>query len=197
MGLKLVSGKFRGKTLVSTDNARELRPTQSLIREAIINTCLSYFDFDLSEVNILDIFAGTGAVGFEFMSNSAKSVLFIERDPKCLKLIRTNIEKLELNSAARIFSLAAEIGIKRLSKKNFEIIFLDPPYSLDPKKFKKIVENIFEAKLLSEGGLLIIESGSENWLGQPFDGCLSNLQLVKKKEYGDSSIFFYASDTEK
>jgi 16S rRNA (guanine(966)-N(2))-methyltransferase RsmD len=197
VGLKLVSGKFRGKTLATTDNARELRPTQSLIREAIINTCLSYFDFNFSEIKVLDIFAGTGAVGFEFMSNSAKSVLFIERDPKCTKLIKANVQNLQLNTSAKIFPLTAEAAIKKLSKNNFEIIFLDPPYSLPPKKFQKIVENIFEGKLLSEHGLLIIESGSGNWLDQSFDGCLSHLQLVKKKEYGDSSIFFYTSDTEK
>lgn len=182
---------------MTTDNARELRPTQSLIREAIINTCLSYFDFNFSEIKVLDIFAGTGAVGFEFMSNSAKSVLFVERDPKCTKLIKANIQNLQLNTSAKIFPLTAEAAIKKLFKNNFEIIFLDPPYSLPPKKFQKIVENIFEEKLLSEHGLLIIESGSGNWLDQSFGGCLSHLELVKKKEYGDSSIFFYTSDTEK
>jgi len=195
--LKLISGKFKGKTLISTDNARELRPTQSLIREAIINSCLSYFDFDFSKINVLDIFAGTGAMGFEFMSNSAKSVLFIEKDPKCIKLIRNNIENLKLNSSAKLISLAAELALKKKFKQNFQIIFLDPPYSLPPKKFEKIIENILEAKLLSENGLLVIESGSGNWRDTPNDGCLKQLQLVKKKEYGDSSIFFYASDAEK
>ena len=197
MGLKISTGNLRGKTLVSTENARELRPTQALIREAIINTCLSYFNFDFSEVSILDVFAGTGAVGFEFMSNDANAVLFVERDPKCLKLIKTNIRNLNLISAAKLFPLAAETAIKKLSGKFFEIIFLDPPYSLAPKKFEKIVENILEAKLLSEQGLLVIESGSGNWTDPPNDGCLNALHLVKKKDYGDSSIFFYTSDTKK
>ena len=101
MVLKICTGDLRGKTLASTNNARELRPTQALLREAIINTCLSYFDFDFSSMRVLDVFAGTGAVGFEFMSNAAGEINFIERDPKCVRLLKTNIKNLGLDTVAR------------------------------------------------------------------------------------------------
>lgn len=192
MVLKISTGDLRGKTLTSTNNARELRPTQALLREAIINTCLSYFDFDFSSMRVLDIFAGTGAVGFEFMSNGAGELSFIERDPKCIKLLKTNIKNLGLDAMARVISADVNKAIPIISKKKFEIIFLDPPYKLIQENFEKIVENLISANLLAERGLLIIESGSGNWEDRSFGGCLSKLNLVKEKNYGDSYVFFYA-----
>ena len=192
MVLKICTGDLRGKTLTSTNNARELRPTQALLIEAIINTCLSYFDFDFGSMRVLDIFSGTGAVGFEFMSNGAGEVSFIERDPKCVKLLKTNIKNLGLDAVARILSGDVNRAIPKISKKNFEIIFLDPPYKLSQENLEKIVENLISANLLAERGLLIIESGSGNWQDGSFGGCLSKLNLVKEKNYGDSSVFFYA-----
>lgn len=191
MVLKICTGDLRGKTLTSTNTARELRPTQALLREAIINTCLSFFDFDLSEKRVLDVFAGTGAVGFEFMSNHAKEVTFIERDFKCVKLLKTNIENLNLNAVATTIPLDINKAIPKISKKKFEIIFLDPPYKLNQENFEKIVESLIAAKLLAERSLLIIESGSDNWESRSFGGCLAELNLVKEKNYGDSSVFFY------
>ena len=192
MVLKICTGDLRGKTLVSTNNARELRPTQALLREAIINTCLSYFDFDFSSMNVLDIFAGTGAIGFEFISNGAETVNFVERDPKCIKLLKTNINNLGLNTVARVISGDINKAIPKLAKKKFQIIFLDPPYKLNQENFERVVENVISANLLAERGLLIIESGSGNWQHRSFGGCLACLDLVKEKNYGDSSIFFYA-----
>ena len=84
MAIKISTGKYRGKTLASTQEARELRPTQSLVREAIISILQSYFD-DFEEMNVLDLYAGIGGVGFELLSNEAQSITFVEKDPNASK----------------------------------------------------------------------------------------------------------------
>lgn len=194
MAIKISTGKYRGKTLASTQEARELRPTQSLVREAIISILQSYFD-DFEEMNVLDLYAGIGGVGFELLSNEAQSITFVEKDPKCIKMLRTNLAKLKPKAKVTILAGVIPAALKDIKRKNsitnYDLIFADPPYKMSDKDFILTTKTIIELKLLRSGSILIWESDKKN-LTEAFDQeGFNEIELVKTKKYGSTVLYFF------
>lgn len=194
--LKLATGKDKGRTLLSTKQARELRPTQSLVREALIsmlNSLLLAEGKDFSQIQVLDIFAGIGTVGMEFLSNSAESVFFIEKDPKCVSILRANIEKLNYISQAKILAKPCLPALEQLKDQGFDVIFADPPYK--QTESMRVIEQIVDKKLLKKRGFLIWESGDKNFMKSASAVLLEHFFLCKQKSYGDSFLFVFQENS--
>ena len=190
MTLRLATGNFRGKKIASTDKARELRPTQALLREAIINISQNLVDFE--EANILDIYAGVGSVGLEFLSNDAKFVYFVEKDPRCVKLLKSNILSLGCESKTKVLNLTLPSSIKRVKDpemEGFDLIFADPPYKLKANLFFKNIDFILENALMKPDSLLICEYADREYF-KGFENYQDSLKLIKEKKYGDSFLIF-------
>ncbi len=126
--MRIISGKFRGTNLASVGDADgHLRPTSDRVREAIFNL-LAHGDYPAIEgVRVLDLFAGTGALGFEALSRGAASVCFVDNGVKAAALIRQNAEKLRVRDLAMLKRDATKLGPN--AGDPFGLVFMDPPYT--------------------------------------------------------------------
>jgi 16S rRNA (guanine966-N2)-methyltransferase len=121
--LRIVAGKFAGRTLTSPQGSR-VRPTAEHVRAGLLNLLTA----DVAKARVLDLFAGTGALGLEAMSRGAKFVDFVETRPDSLHSLRANIATLRLLKSARVFKRDAVPFAETLAEDSYEIAFADPPY---------------------------------------------------------------------
>lgn len=126
--MRIVGGRFKGKALASP-KSNQIRPTTDRVRETLFNILAHGYDHVVQEARVLDLFAGTGALGCEALSRGAASALFVEEGIEGRGLIRSNMEVLGLNGVAKIFRRdATKLGAVG-SMEPFNLIFLDPPYA--------------------------------------------------------------------
>ena len=150
--MRIISGKFRGRKLIKFKK-ESIKPTKDKTRESIFNIIISYFNFKnknnlpLQGLNVLDIFAGTGALGIEAISRGAKNVTFIEKSRDNLRILYKNIDHLKINEKVKVIKRSIK-NVKKINEK-FDIIFLDPPYQMD-LIFKKTLKKILDFKILKK-----------------------------------------------
>ncbi len=176
--MRITTGKYRNRKLHLPQG---IRPTQDKVRKAV-------FDIlgDISGLTFLEIFAGSGAVGFEALSRGIAELTLVESNPNSILAIKRNIALLNA-SACTLYHLEAEKAIKLLSldKKRFVIIFIDPPYVKEMAKM--ILQTLEGYDILSPNGLIVVQHSRLEQL--PQDGL--NFSLIKEAKYGDTwlSIF--------
>ena len=148
-------------------------------KEALFNVLNNHFDFE--GLKILDLFAGTGNISYEFASRGSDNITSVDGDFGCVKFIKETATEFDFNIAAIKSDVFAFI---EKCKSNYDIIFADPPYALDQKTFDKIVISIFEKELLQENGMMVIEHSKYTKLDH-----LTNFSF--KKIYGGSIFSFF------
>jgi 16S rRNA (guanine966-N2)-methyltransferase len=127
--MRIVGGEFRGRPL-ATPSGREIRPTSDRLRETLFDILIHRFGDPVSGARVLDLFAGTGALGLEAMSRGASYCLFVDEDVEARGLIRRNAETLGLTGRTRIFRRDATRLGPVANVAPFSLIFADPPYGL-------------------------------------------------------------------
>lgn len=153
------------------------RPVAQRTRQAIFNV----LGDDLVGLRILDLFAGSGALGFEALSRGADSVVFVEYSSSACHLIRDNAEELGVNDQVQVIQGLTE-NFCRETEASFDIIFLDPPYA----DFRtQLLED--SVSHLSPGGVMIASCGRSTYLPDQ----AVQVQRVKQKVYGDTKIGYY------
>ncbi|MBL4889711.1 MAG: RsmD family RNA methyltransferase [Candidatus Lindowbacteria bacterium] len=172
--LKIAGGKFRGRKLYLPDTDI-VRATSNKVREAVFNILKSRVVLD--GVRVLDLFAGSGAIGIEAASWGAGFVEFVENDPAVLRVLEKNISEFELGSVSRVTR-----GSKP-HEEGFDIVFADPPY----QDFEYDWPSLFP--VVCPGGFFIFESDKKEGLGEFVSG--SELELVKNYKYGKTFIHLY------
>ena len=173
--MRIITGKARGLRLKTPKNFLT-RPTADRIKESLFNILSGLINF--SEINsVLDIFAGTGALGLESISRGAKSATFI--DTTTTEIIRDNVTRAKFDDC-KILRGDFEKILRRLGKQNlsFDLIFSDPPYAKGLAQ--KSLELVAELNLLS--GLMVVEHGAEEILDTP-----SNFKLLRQTTYGHTT----------
>jgi 16S rRNA (guanine966-N2)-methyltransferase len=126
--MRVVAGKFRGRPL-AVPAGQDTRPTSDRVREAVFNILTHGIeDFAIEGARVLDLFAGTGALGIEALSRGAAYCLFVEEDAEARGIIRHNIEALELTGVTKVFRRDATHLGDASSRGAFDLVFLDPPY---------------------------------------------------------------------
>ncbi len=153
--MKITSGKFKGKKIKTLFDP-ELRPTMELVRATVFNICRQ----DIENANVLDLFAGTGAIGLEALSQGASHITFIDKSPKAVKLIRENIKMFSIEENTKVYCQAAKKALLILgkNKKVFDLIYIDPPYHLvNEDIIDELLETIIFYKILKTNGNLFIE----------------------------------------
>lgn len=125
MTLRIVAGKFKGRTL-KAPKSNSTRPTQGMLREAVFNIC----QMEVPDTRFLDLFAGSGAMGLEALSRGASHSTFVEQNRQAAACIRENIATLELEAQTTIIPTDATRAIAILTKQSaqFDIVYIDPPY---------------------------------------------------------------------
>lgn len=174
--VKIIAGSWRG-TKIPVLLKEDIRPTPVRVRETLFNWLQAY----LQGSYCLDLFAGSGALGFEAISRGAQHVTLVDNDPAVTKLLATQIEKLE----SKQIDLMHEDGLTFLSKveNQFDIIFLDPPFS----KFnlEDVLQSLANNKVLKPNGLIYVESAPENFPQKlPTDWHWQRQSKAGQVEYG-------------
>ncbi len=193
MVLRLVTGIHKGRVLSSSATAKELRPTQAVVREAIINVLKSHFlasDDSFQNYKLLDLYSGSGSMGFEFLSNNLASVCFVDYDPKCLKLLKENATILDLNLSVQILAGKLPSVLKKLSPESFNMLFCDPPFKISVEDYLKTFQAVLDNNLLEQEALLIMEYKNKDLLKALEAGFSGKIEVFKTKTYGDCEIIF-------
>lgn len=180
--LKITSGSFRGRFIKSVPGSGT-RPTAERIRQAWLNSLQTR----IPEARVLDLFSGSGALGFEALSRGASFVLFVEDNSKAAQIIRENIKTLKVDEQAKVMQKRAEQMAPFLADEApFDLIFVDPPY--DKGFEEKILETFHWDEMLSENGRLCIESAfrKEGAFTAP-----KSLSVARHEKYGDTQLTFY------
>ena len=167
--MKILSGIYRG---IKIDTAKDVsyRPTKSRVRKSIFDI-ISPFDFS----SVLDLFSGTGILGFESISRGASEITFVEKDAKSIRLLHKNREKFE-DVPINIIKTKVELFLKN-TKDSFDLIFADPPY--DKFDYDWLFNSCI--KKLSKNGKLVVEMKKNNFL---YNNCI-------EKVYGTSKVLLY------
>lgn len=180
--MRIISGRFKGATLASVgkgDARAHLRPTMDRVRESIFNLLANggYSD-PISNARVLDLFAGTGALGFEALSRGASFVQFVDNQRKAGVLISGNAEMLCVQSQIKLLRRDAR-KVGRWNEKPFALVFLDPPYG------KAMGEKALEASLaggwLAQEALIVWEENREQ-------GCPAGFKMLDARKYGETWV---------
>lgn len=149
--MRIISGKYKSRRLKAPKNL-PVRPTTDMAKESLFNILNNTYYFD--SISVIDLFAGTGNISYEFASRGTKSIYAIDAHFGCIKYINSTSKELDLP----INTYKSDV-YKFLEKTSLtaDIIFADPPYDFEEDQFLKIANIIFEKKLLNEEGVLIIE----------------------------------------
>ncbi|KJD32825.1 methyltransferase [Tamlana nanhaiensis] len=176
--MRIISGQYKSRKIVAPKNL-PVRPTTDMAKESLFNIINNNYYFD--DVSVLDLFAGTGNISYEFASRGTENITCVDQDFGCIKFINQTAEKFNMP----INTIKSDV-FKYLEKAsgNYDIIFADPPYNFSDDQFSKIPELIFANNLLSESGLLIIEhSKHTNLEDQPY--------YSYTKSYGGNAFSFF------
>lgn len=180
--MRVSGGKFGGRTLISPSSVR-VRPTSDKLRQAIFNILAHSYGDPVHNARVLDLFAGTGALGIEALSRGAAFALFVEEAAESRALIRANIEKLLLTGVTKIFRRDASKLGPRGAFEPFSLIFCDPPYG---KGFaEKAVASAREGGWLAKDALLIVEESVEAKFTTP-----AGFEELERRDYDDTEIVF-------
>lgn len=160
-----------------------IRPTSDRVREAMFSILHSRIT-SLSALSVLDLFAGTGALGLEALSRGAASAVFVDQSKEAAALIRKNALSTQLAEHAKIIQADVRRFIA-IPSGQFDLIFMDPPYH--NQDISAIVGDVAENRFLKAGGILCVETAHKTILPES----VPPLQLVARKKYGSTSVSFY------
>lgn len=150
--MRIVSGKFKRMRFEPPKDIKA-RPTTDFAKENIFNVIGNMIDFE--GLRVLDLFAGTGSISYEFVSRGAERVTAVEMCQEQINFIRKTCEKLHIKNLSVYRSEVFKFLKKDTSK--YDIIFADPPYQMP--NFEELVQLVFERELLKDDGMLILEHG--------------------------------------
>ncbi len=157
--MRIISGKYKGRSINPPRNFRA-RPTTDFAKENLFNVLNNLVDFE--EVDVLDLFSGTGSISYEFASRGAKSVTSIEINPVHYNFIRNTAKELGFEN---MHTVKANVFLYLKSvTKQFDIIFSDAPYDLEGSE--QVIDMVFERDLLKEDGILIFEHSAKHDFSQ-------------------------------
>ena len=164
--MRIIAGKWRGRTL-EAPAGRDTRPTADRVRESLFSMLASRLG-SFEDLRVADLFAGSGALGFEALSRGAAHAVFVESDAKAAAAIRRNADK--LGASVQVLSGSA-LSLPRSDA--FDLIFADPPYA--PGSGTAVVASVLRAGWLAPGGWMSVETSR----GEDVDGAGLELDAVR------------------
>ena len=175
--MRVISGKYKGKNLIGF-NIDGTRPTMDRVKESLFGIIQNY----IKDSIVLDLFAGSGSLGIEALSNGANECYFFDNNIELINIIKKNVS----NMSEKIHIMKSDyknaLEILKNSNIKFDIIFLDPPYKFN--LINDCLNKIYEYNLLNKDGIIVCEYESE-------DINTDNFELIKEKNYGSKNIQIY------
>ena len=181
--MRIIAGVFKGRRLAPVQG--RTRPTAAKVREAVFNI----LGPAVVGVRVLDLFAGTGALGIEAMSRGAVTAVFVEDHPEAVQALRRNLAGLGLQDRSRVWPLPVATALKKLAAPGdrFGLAFLDPPYG--GGKALAALKALATLDLLSPGAAVVVEHSRRDTLPEE----CGHLRLTEVRRYGDTQVAFYVA----
>lgn len=187
--MRIIAGKHRGRYFKSVPKELPVKPISGRIKQSVFDIIAGL----VPDARVLDLFAGTGAVGLEALSRGAKSCFFVDRDKRCLAVIEKNLKELSFADRGRacygdILQDLSWVGY-RASVSDFDLIYMGPPYRDEedrPLKYSDpALARVAEANLLAPKGWLMIQHHTKEEVGAP-----AGLERFRRERYGDTYVDF-------
>lgn len=180
--MRVISGKAKGRRLIGPKGGA-VRPTADRIKESLFNI----LPRDLSGMKILELFAGTGNVSIEALSRGAENVLLVDASERSARIIRENLQRLELKNRAQLWVMPVRRALKAVARQGqkFDLIFLDPPY--DQKLVGRSLELIASVDPLYPSAVVV----AEHSVREAVKSSYGFLSLNDQRRYGDTLLSFF------
>ena len=176
--MRIISGIHKGRKIFPSKKL-PVRPTTDRASEGLFNILQN--KIDISIINVLDLFSGTGIISFEFSSRGVKNIVSVDKNYNCVKNIKKTSDSLDLNIKAVKHEV---ISYLKNPYQKFNLIFADPPYEWSLDYYKKMINLIFDKEWLLHEGILIIEHNKNKKLDSIFKSYFS-------RSYGENSFSFF------
>ena len=180
--MRIVGGRLRGR-LLQAPASRAIRPTSERLRESIFDILTHRHTGLVEGARVVDLFAGSGALGIEALSRGAKFALFVDNGPEARALLRANVEAFAFGGVTRIWRADATVLGKAPAGPPFTLAFLDPPY--DKGLAGPALAGLIEGHWLAPGALVVVEESGKAEIDAP-----AALRVVDERVYGETRVVF-------
>ncbi len=180
--MRIVGGRLKGRNIASP-SSRDIRPTADRLRESLFNILIHAYDDPIAGARVLDLFAGTGALGIEAISRGAAFALFVDNGAEARALMRNNVEALGLGGVTKVYRRDATNLGPAHPMAPFSLVFLDPPYA--KKLADKALISLREGGWLTGGALLIVEEAKAAEFTAP-----AGFEELERRQYDDTEFVF-------
>ena len=179
--MRVIAGTAKGCKLNSIEDL-STRPTLDRVKEPLFSIIQNY----IKDANVLDLFAGSGALGIEALSRGAKHCTFCDKSYKAIQMVKENILKTKMQEKSTILNKDYKKCLEEMQE-SFDIIFIDPPYKEDIAISS--INQILEKSLLSKSGIIILETDEEEREIKELEN-VSKLEVYDKRKYGRVKLLF-------
>ena len=180
--MRVVGGRLRGRNIASPAT-QEIRPTADRLRESVFNILMHAYDNPIEDARVLDLFAGTGALGIEAISRGAKFVLFVDNGAEARALLRNNVESLGLGGVTKVYRRDATNPGPAHPVEPFSLAFLDPPYGKGLAE--KSLAALRDGGWLVPGALVVVEEAKAAGFAVP-----EGFDELERRAYDDTEFVF-------
>jgi len=179
--MRIISGKLGGRKLFS-HSGQSIRPTSDRVREALFNILAR----QVAAATVLDLFAGTGALGIESISRGARMAVSIDNDREAIRTIQKNVRHLALEAATRIikWDIARNLNCIQAAAPVYDLIFMDPPY--ERGLIEKTLDNLHASRCVKPGAMLVVEHS----LREELPAERAFLEFTDQRKYGKTLVSF-------
>ena len=179
--MRIISGKAKGTKLYTLEGTNT-RPTLDRVKESIFNIIQN----EIEGAIVLDLFAGSGAIGLECLSRGAKKAVLCDKSKEAIEIIKKNIEKTHMEEKARVINADFKTCLDKVKDELFNIIYIDPPYATD--YIFKSLKKIKEIGIVKKESIIIIETDDEQRILKEIGNI--EIKIVDKRKYGRATIIF-------
>jgi 16S rRNA (guanine966-N2)-methyltransferase len=180
--MRVVGGRLKGRN-IAAPSSRDIRPTADRLRESVFNILLHAYDDPIEGARVLDLFAGTGALGIEAVSRGAAFTLFVDNGAEARALLRNNVEALGLGGVTKVYRRDATNLGPAHPVEPFALVFLDPPYGRGLAE--KALASLRSGGWLVPGALLVVEESKAANVAAP-----EGFEELERRAYDDTEFVF-------
>lgn len=180
--MQIHAGRYRGRKIRQLPS-RDIRPCTSRVKKSLFDTLSARLDFE--GIDVLDLFAGFGNLGFEALSRGARSACFVEQNRKALDTMKATARDLGVETSARFVMADVTAFLKRQDGQQYELVFCDPPYRWED--YEHLIRSILDTGLLAADGLLLIEHHASHDFSQ-------SRGYLFHKDYGTTRVSFFTPE---
>lgn len=179
--MRIISGKARGTKLYTLEGIAT-RPTLDRVKESIFNIIQN----KIENAVVLDLFAGSGAIGLECVSRGAEKAILCDKSKEAIEIIKKNVQKTHMQEKVEIYNLDFKSCIEKIKKYKLDLIYIDPPY--ETEFIVQSLNKIVEFDLIKTEGLIILETDDEKRILKEIENI--EVKVIDKRKYGRATIIF-------